>query len=127
MACFLLMLQMNSIEVDLGPCTGLIGSLRKAQAVLRTNPRVADLQKSPKKLAVRIRKELLGSKQGWTTKQVRDIIFREGGVKYHYTHVYRILHKWGSKQKIPRKMHINTASSKEKEDFKKEPKGYWIL
>ena len=27
MACFLLMLQMNSIEVDLGPCTGLIGSL----------------------------------------------------------------------------------------------------
>lgn len=81
----------------------------------------------PKKAAVRIRKELLGSKQGWTTKQVRDIIFREGGVKYHYTHVYRILHKWGFKQKIPRKMHINTASSKETEDFKKEPKGYWIL
>jgi hypothetical protein len=35
---------MNSIEVDLGPCTDLIGSLRKAQAVLRTEPRVADLQ-----------------------------------------------------------------------------------
>ena len=36
--------------------------------------------KIPKEVAVRIRKELLGSKHGWTTKQVRDVIFREGGV-----------------------------------------------
>lgn len=83
--------------------------------------------KIPKEVAVRIRKELLGSKHGWTTKQVRDIIFREGGVRYHYTHVYRILHKWGFKQKVPRKVHINTASGKEKEDFKKEPREYWTL
>ena len=60
--------------------------------------------KIPKEVAVRIRKELLGSKHGWTTtKQVSDIIFREGGVRYHYTHVYMILHKWGFKQKVPRK------------------------
>lgn len=78
-------------------------------------------------VAVRIRKELLGSKQGWTTKQVRDIIFREGGVRYHYTHIYRILHKWGFRQKVPRKVHVNTASVKEKEDFKKEPGEYWTL
>lgn len=83
--------------------------------------------KIPKEVAVRIRKELLGSKHGWTTKQVSDIIFREGGVRYHYTHVYRILHKWGFKQKVPRKVHINTASGKEKEDFKKEPREYWTL
>ena len=81
----------------------------------------------PKELAVRIRKELLESKQGWTTKQVSDIIFRKGGVRYHYTHIYRILHKWGFKQKIPRKVHVNTASREEKEDFKKEPRGYWTL
>ncbi len=62
-----------------------------------------------------------------TTKQVRDIIFREGEVRYHYTHIYRILHKWGFKQKVPRKVHVNTASDKEKGDFKKEPRGYWIL
>ena len=80
-----------------------------------------------KEVAVRIRKELLGSKQGWTTKQVRDIIFKEGGVRYHSTHIYRILHKWGFKQKVPRKVHINTASGKEKEDFKKESRGYWAL
>jgi putative transposase len=79
----------------------------------------------PKDVAVRIRKELLESKQGWTTKQVRDIIFREGGVRYHYTHVYRILHKWGFRQKVPRKVHVNTASVKEKEDFKKESGEYY--
>lgn len=81
----------------------------------------------PKELAVRIRKELLESKQGWTTKQVSDIIFRKGGVRYHYTHIYRILHKWGFKQKIPRKVHVNTASREEKEDFKKGPRKYLIL
>ena len=81
----------------------------------------------PKELAVRIRKELLESKQGWTTKQVSDIIFRKGGVRYHYTHIYRILHKWGFKQKIPRKVHINTASREEQEDFKKGPRKHLIL
>jgi putative transposase len=81
----------------------------------------------PEELAIRIRRELLESKQGWTTKQVSDMIFREGGVRYHYTHIYRILHKWGFKQKVPRKRHINTASVKEKEDFKKEPRKYWTL
>ena len=81
----------------------------------------------PKEVAVRIRKELLESKQGWTTKQVSDMICTEGGVRYHHTHIYRILHKWGFKQKMPRKVHINTASTEEKEDFKKEPRLYWTL
>jgi transposase len=40
----------------------------------------------PKELAISIRKELLESKQGWTTtKQVRDIIFREGWSKIEIT------------------------------------------
>jgi transposase len=34
-----------------------------------------------KEVAVRIRKELLESKQGWTTKQVSDMICTEGGVR----------------------------------------------
>lgn len=68
-----------------------------------------------------IKKELSDSKQGWTTKQVEDLIFKKGGgLKYHYTHIYRILHKWGFKLKIPRKMHIKTASKEEKENFKKK-------
>jgi hypothetical protein len=38
----------------------------------------------PNEVAVRIRKELLESKQGWTTKQVSNMICTEGGVRYHY-------------------------------------------
>ena len=75
-----------------------------------------------------IKKELAGSNQGWwTTKQVDDLIARKSGIKYHYTHIYRILRKWGFKQKVPRRLHVNTASREEKDDFKKRPPRYlWI-
>lgn len=75
-----------------------------------------------------IKNELASSKQGWTTRQVEDLIVRKsGGIRYHYTHVYRLMHKWGFKQKVPRKVHVNTASKEEKESFKKEQERYWIL
>jgi putative transposase len=38
------------------------------------------------------------SNQGWTTKQVEEeLIIKESGIKYHYTHIYRILRRWGFK------------------------------
>ena len=36
-----------------------------------------------------IKKELSNSKQGWTTKQVEELIVKKSGIKYHYTHIYR--------------------------------------
>ena len=66
-----------------------------------------------------IKKELKESIQGWTTKQAEELIVKKSGIKYHYTHIYRILRKWGFKQKVPRKVHVNTASLEEKEAFKK--------
>ena len=69
-----------------------------------------------------IKNELASSKQGWTTKQVKDLIIRKSGIKYHFTHIYRLMHKWGFKQKVPRKVHVNTASKEEKERFKKSQK-----
>ena len=69
---------------------------------------------------MRIRGKLSESKQGWTTRQVQELIARMGGgVTYHYTHVYRLLHRWGFKLKVPRRRHINTASEEEKTAFKK--------
>jgi hypothetical protein len=84
------------------------------------------------KVVLKIRKRLTESRQGWTIKQVNDIIVQEGGIKYHYVHIYRLLHKWGFKQKVPRKIHVITASKNEKDAFKKEhrkmldnlPKGF---
>lgn len=56
------------------------------------------------------------------------MIITEGGIKYHHNYIYCILRKWGFKQKVPRKIHINTAASKEeKEEFKKRQNRYlWI-
>jgi transposase len=48
------------------------------------------------------------------------MIVKEGGIQYHSHRIYRLLHKWGFKQKVPRKVHINTASEEEKQEFKKE-------
>jgi len=76
-----------------------------------------------------IKKELKQSNHGWTTKQVEELIIKKSGIKYHSIHIYRILRKWGFKQKkVPRKIHVNTASQQEKEDFKKRQNRYllWI-
>ncbi|HXT83945.1 MAG TPA: hypothetical protein VN704_06385, partial [Verrucomicrobiae bacterium] len=35
-----------------------------------------------------IKKELSNSNQGWTTKQVKQLIIKKSGIKYHYTHIY---------------------------------------
>ena len=78
-------------------------------------------------ISYQIKKELKESKQGWTTKQVEELIIKKSGIKYHYTHIYRILRKWGFKQKVPRKVHVNTASNEEKNNFKKRlPRYLWV-
>jgi putative transposase len=66
------------------------------------------------KVSAEIKNESASSKQGWTTKQVEDLIIRKSGIRYHYTHIYRLMHKWGFKQKVPRKVYVNTASKEEK-------------
>ena len=74
-------------------------------------------------------KELKERNHGWATKQVvEELIIKKSGIKYHYTHIYRILRKWGFKQKVPRKVHVNTAFKQEKDDFKKSSPRYllWI-
>ena len=87
---------------------------------LRDRRRSGRPPKLPLHVIARIRSRLSESRQGWTTKQVREMIAMEGGgVIYHYKHIYRLLHKWGLKLKVPRKRHVNTASKEEKEDFKK--------
>lgn len=91
---------------------------------LKDKPRSGRPAKLPSEVALQIRRELSESIQGWTTKQVGELIAREGKTSYHYTHIYRLLHKWGFKQKVPRKRHINTASREEKQAFKKGTRSY---
>ena len=74
-----------------------------------------------KKVSFQIKKEPSKSKQEWITKQIEELIVKKKDMKHHYIHIYRIsFSKWGFKQKVSRKIHINTAVSREeKEDLKK--------
>jgi putative transposase len=74
----------------------------------------------PKDVMIKIRQELADSNTGWDFRQVMDLIYKKTGVRYHEVHIYRLLHKWGFKSKIPQKRFVNTASAKEKKSFKKE-------
>ena len=75
----------------------------------------------------KIKTILKESNQGWTTKQIEQLIVQNTGVRYHPNHIYRIVKKWGFKQKVPRKVHVNTASKEEKDEFKKRPPRYlWV-
>jgi transposase len=73
----------------------------------------------PKDVMVKIRQELADSNTGWDFRQVMDLIYKKTGVRYHEVHIYRLLHKWGFKSKVPQKRFVNTASAKEKKKFKK--------
>ena len=94
---------------------------------LKDRPKIGRSPELSEGISYQIRKELKESNQGWTTKQVEELIVERSGIKYHYTHIYRILRKWGFNQKVPRKVHVNTSSREEKNDFKKRLPGYlWI-
>ena len=79
--------------------------------------------KLSKETSYHIKQELKQSNQGWTTKQVEELIIEKSGIKYHSIHIYRILRKWGFKQKVPRKymliqhpMRKKTISKKDRTD-----------
>jgi putative transposase len=94
---------------------------------LKTRPKSGRPTEIPEEIGYQIQKELKESNYGWTTKQVEELIIKKSGIKYHFIHIYRILRKWGFKQKVPRKVHVNTVSQEEKEAFKKRsPKYLWI-
>ena len=87
---------------------------------LRNRQKSGRPTKISKEVVYQIKQELKESIQGWTTNQVEELIIKKSGIKYHSIHIYRILRKWGFKQKVPRKVHVNTASKEEKEAFKKD-------
>lgn len=83
--------------------------------------------KISRQVQYRIKAILKESSQGWTTKQVEELIIQESETRYHHNYIYYIVRKWGFRQKVPRKVHVNTASKEEKEGFKKRPIKYlWI-
>ena len=93
---------------------------------LRNRPKSGRPPQLSVKVVLKIRKKLTENRHGWTTKQIIDIIVQDGGIKYHYVHIYRLLHKWGFKQKVPRKVYMSILLHlrEEKDVFKKERRKY---
>ena len=69
-----------------------------------------------------IKRESSENLAGWRAKEVMNTIYEKTGVRYHEVHIYRLLHKWKFGPKVPRKRFVNTASNKEKKQFKKRPR-----
>ena len=90
---------------------------------LKNKPKSGRQPKLSQEIFLKIRRKLIESKQGWSTKQIQDMIIREsggGGVKYHYyIYIYRLLHKWGFKLKVPRKYILTQLQRKKEEHSKK--------
>lgn len=94
---------------------------------LKDRPKGGRHSQISKQVEYRIRKTLKESNTGWSTKQVEELIIQESGIRYHHNYIYCIVRRWGFKQKVPRKVHVNTASEEEKEEFKKRPIKYlWV-
>ncbi len=87
---------------------------------LKDQPRSGRPPYVPKGVMIKIKQELAESNTGWDFRQVMDLIYKKTGVRYHEVHIYRLLHKWGFKSKVPQKRFVNTASAKDKMRFKKE-------
>ena len=86
---------------------------------LKDRPRSGRPADVPKEMLSKIRGELSESPSGWKAKEIMDIIYKKTGVRYHEVHIYRLLHKWGFKPKVPQRRFVNAASKEEKEQFKK--------
>jgi transposase len=86
---------------------------------LKDKPRSGRPPRLSEEVQVEIKREISSRKQGWTTEQVTQLIEERGHVKYHFTHIYRLMHRWGFKEKVPQRRHVNTAPIEEKQDFKK--------
>ena len=94
---------------------------------LKDRPKSGRHSQISQQIEYEIKTMLKESNQGWTTKQVEDLIVKMSGKHYHHIHIYRILRRWGFRQKVPRKVHVNTATREEKNNFKKRPQRYlWV-
>ena len=94
---------------------------------LQNKPKIGRPPELSDETSYKIKTMLKESNSGWTTKQVEGMIIKMSGKHYHHIHTCRILRRWGFRQKVPRKVHVNTATREEKDDFKKRPVRYlWV-
>jgi len=58
-------------------------------------------------------------KQGWRTKRIRELIYKETGMKYSERQVIRITHSWGLSRIKPRPRYVYSKEADRKSFLKK--------
>lgn len=71
----------------------------------------------------RIARRVLSNENGWTVREVRELIRKDAKVTYTERHVYRLLHTWGARAVVPEKRMAHKASLEERLAFKKGTPG----
>lgn len=71
-------------------------------------------------------KQILEGRTWWKNTWVRDLIYKETGVKYSQRHVVRLLHQWDFEKIRPRKQHVE-ADEEEQKRFVKKTSTYWTI
>ena len=67
----------------------------------------------PSKKLEKIKRLFKKLSEGMTPKKLMQFIFDRTGIRYHITHVRRIMYSWNLIVKIPQRQHVNAASNKE--------------
>ena len=70
---------------------------------LKDRPKGSRHSKVTGQVEYRTKTILKESNQGWTTKQVEELIIRECGTRYHPNYIYYIVRKWGFKRESTEK------------------------
>lgn len=86
---------------------------------LRDKQRTGSPPKVSAKVMMKVRKELISYPYGWKTREVMRLIYKRTGVTYSETHIYRLLHKWGFRHKVPLKRSINSDLCRRRRSLKK--------
>lgn len=63
-------------------------------------------------------------KQGWQTKQIRQLIHEEAGVKYSFRQAIRITQSWGLGRIKPRSRYA-FSKQEDRDEFIKKTKNFW--
>jgi transposase len=73
-------------------------------------------------VSYQIKKELKESNQGWTTKQVEELIVKKSGTRYHYTPTYTVYFGNGdsSRRRYQEKYMLILHLKKRKRNSKKD-------
>jgi len=87
-------------------------------AGLRDKPRSGRPLKVSRRKMERI-KRIVEGKEYTTATEVLNLVHEQTRVRYSLMHITRLMHSWGLSRKRPGKRHINAASDKEVERFKK--------